>query len=498
MAKFISKLLGIEEREEKEEKPREWQEPKSFKNPVRGPLKITINAPTANVERYYFWIIRFLEKIGAFGRGYSGDKGYILKIKDVYTSAETSSYWGNVEQRKGAQQDRISQYLANIGKFIKDLFQIVRELRILDERLGYYDGIRKGEKPADIALKGIWIDIVEGGGKNPSSVYGLAAQVGFVTLPDLFFDTFVKPGDSVEKAVSGYESKGINRKVREVLARKLEQYALWRDNTERELRQRRKFVLLYLVQEFNVIKMYATWLKPYLENVKKLQQHADPASYDIATAFDTAKIELEVLAVRKQYEIMTYYGNKEERDYVKNFPVLRVRIKHVTIPQMAYQQEYQRGAIHTGHTEITIDGLVASKEDLEAYKRRSDYDTFEVLAAVDQTVEALRDDLEKYLKDAVESYKLESVKGLFPFQEKKEEKGSQSIFEPFKALLSGFAEIGKVPFSWKAKEEKEEAGDVKITRKQEEEEKKAASDSINAEVFLVYDVFKKAHKMFTP
>ena len=62
----------------------------------------------------------------------------IDKITDTFSASENSSFFGTSQQRVGLQQDKVSQYLATIGKMIKELFQLVRELRIIDERLGYY------------------------------------------------------------------------------------------------------------------------------------------------------------------------------------------------------------------------------------------------------------------------------------------------------------------------------------------------------------------------
>ncbi len=81
------------------------------------------------------------------------------------------------QQRLGAQQDKISQFLATTGKMIKELFQMVRELRIIDERLGYYDAVAQEigkplaqrRKSDDITLKGMFVDLVQGGGKSAAS-----------------------------------------------------------------------------------------------------------------------------------------------------------------------------------------------------------------------------------------------------------------------------------------------------------------------------------------
>ena len=112
---------------------------------------LKMDSPQAGVEEKYFSLLRYLENAPPFGRGYSGDSGEIIKTKDVYTAGETSSYWGSVEHRKGTQIDKFQQIMANVGQMVKALFQLLRELRILDERLSYYEGVKeKGNKGVSV------------------------------------------------------------------------------------------------------------------------------------------------------------------------------------------------------------------------------------------------------------------------------------------------------------------------------------------------------------
>ena len=144
-------------------------------------------------------MIRYLENKTPFGREYIGKGGYIIKTKDIYAAGETSSYWGSVEQRKGAQIDKFQQLMANVGNMLKALFQLWRELRILEERLEFYTESEKGSDSAEVALKDIWVTTVEGGAKNANSVMGLATQVGFVVLPDLFYSIHPRKNTDVDK-----------------------------------------------------------------------------------------------------------------------------------------------------------------------------------------------------------------------------------------------------------------------------------------------------------
>src|SRR3989338_8533198 len=146
--------------------------------------RLVVEAIHAYIEEAYYWTIDELEM------GWSFNK--FIKITDIHAASEQSAFFGVSEQRLGLQQDKVSGYLRGISEMQKALFQIVRELRVIDERIGYYKHTfnRKSEEDtvgSDITLKGVWVDQVEGGTKNAASVYGLAQTVGFSVLPDLFF-----------------------------------------------------------------------------------------------------------------------------------------------------------------------------------------------------------------------------------------------------------------------------------------------------------------------
>src|SRR3989338_3253538 len=218
-----------------------------------------------SIEEPYFWTLHYLRYFGGFPR--------IDKITDVFAAAENSAFFGASQQRLGAQQDKVSQFLATIGKMVRELFQLVREMRILDERLGYYaDSYTQSpsSESAEITLKGVWVDLVEQGAKNPASVYGMAREVQFTTLPDLFFGTHPLKQEDVDFVVEK-ERGQFNRKVKEVLKRKLRSYLAWKEHSYEELKNRRVFTLKFLRQHFDIIRMYMTWVKPYLKNIQRMQ-----------------------------------------------------------------------------------------------------------------------------------------------------------------------------------------------------------------------------------
>ncbi len=438
-----------------------------------GVLKQTLklDSTQSGVEEKYFWVTRFLASREPYGRDYYGDIGTLLKVKDIYAAAETSSYWGSIEQRKGAQIDKFQQLMTNIGNMMKTLFQILRELRIIDERLDYYERSYAGQEAAEVALKGLWVDMVEQGTKNPGSVLGLAANVGFVTLPDLFFSIHPKTKEDVDKEVDKLKD-AFNRKVREVLARKLFQYLLWKEKTYKELKVGKEFKLKYMRQHFNVIKLYLNWLRPYLRNIRKLQMSSSSQgihNVDIVTAFDTSRIELEVLAIKKKYEKSFPNSTKEEREFKHFFPCIRIKLDFVAIPQMAFQEDYQRGALHRGRTVITIEGFVSTVKDINEYIKKQEEEDLDLLKAVDESIEAMKEDIDKYLKEADELLKKEEEPMI---------KKGRGVLNPFTSLFGGL----KLLFGL-SKE------------KVDPDEAREAEGTVRMDAYLLYKVYKQTHGM---
>lgn len=421
-----------------------------------------------SIEEPYFWTLHYLRYFGGFPR--------IDKITDVFAAAENSAFFGASQQRLGLQQDKVSQFLATIGKMVRELFQLVREMRILDERLSYYaDSFTNSPsaESAEITLKGIWIDLVEQGAKNPASVYGMAREVQFTTLPDLFFSTHPKKQEDVDIVVEK-ERGQFNRKVREVLKRKLRTFLAWKEHTYEELKNRRKFTLKYLRQHFEIIRMYMTWVKPYLRNIQRLQlDQSKTETPDLIVAFESSMIEIEILAVKpagsvNQCILMHY--------------LFRTR------PEMSYTQEYQRGPLHLGRVEINFRAYAWTDKEIENYKKMREQEDFQLLGVIDGSVkaalEALGDELMRYLKEAGEE-----------FEEKKEmPKPVKTRSGPFLSVFEGFAELfTSFKMSKELKQAKKKPSQTDMMKSAIS--RKNAEESVKRVMWNTYHHFKKQHDM---
>lgn len=425
--------------------------------------RVVFENPQQSIEGIYFWSLDHLR----YGLGVA----VVDKITDLFSASENSAFFGVAQQRLGLWQDKVTGFLATIGKMVKDLFQLVREIRIIKERLSYYiDSMNPASstrESAEITLKGIFIDLVEGGAKSPASVYGLARELQFTTLPDLFFAIHPSTVKEIDPVVDKLD---FNRKVREVLKRKLRQYLEWKESTLRELQTKEKFTLKYLRQHFEVIKMYINWVKPYLKQMRRIQTEGTrTGTPELIAAFESSMIEIEVLG-RFLPE-----GNKEV------YGCTLLTFEYRTRPSMSFVQEgYQRGPIHVGETRVTFRSYMWDIDQIEAFKRFKAEEDLSLLGVVDKSVEAameaLGDELMQYLKEAGEAF--EDAKK----EEKKEEKRP--------GLLSTF-------FSISSKDKKKKPAKPKLDKFKREKEEDNAKSAAKFNCWTQYKNFKKAHGMVT-
>lgn len=423
-----------------------------------------------SMEETYFWILNYLGE----GVGFP----VVEKVTDIFAASEYSALGGVAQQRISMQQEKVSQFMHTIAKLVRELFQLVREVRILDERLAYYvDAASRSKKnfiDAQITLKGIFVDQVEGGAKSPSSVYGMSREVQFTTLPDLFFMTNVENTEQIPDAV---EKLAFNRKVKEVLKRKIYAFMRWKEFTYTEQSTRRKFTLQYLRQHFDVILMYMNWIKPYLKTIKRMQTDQRKTDMpDLVGAFEGAMIETEFFGISKLEGSGKYYS------VIDAHILFRVR------PSLSYNQEhYQRGPIHVGRAEISLRSYAWTQKEIDAYKKYREEEAMDLLGMVDKNIEDamkyLGNELKTYLRESGEPSHFETPNKVENPKKKPGEMGS--IFSGFKELFGSL-----VP-----KNEKKPKKKSKTDAMKEKDDKDKAADNAAKMMWLIYKNFKKGHKM---
>ncbi len=440
--------------------------------------QIVYESPHSSIEPYYYFCLNNLQHTLNFP--------IIDKITDIFTASEHSSFYGAAAQRLGLAQDKVSQYLAAIGAFIrKDLFQLVRDIRWLDERIKIHSDAReftdKGKlknESAEITLKGIWTDMVDGvvqGQRVSANVFQMAQQLQFTSLPDFFFSVHPQKAEEVDPLVDNIDT---TTPVKSVLKRKLNDFVIWKESNYTELKVRKNFELRYLRQHYNIINMYMQWVKPYMKHIAKLRgdiSKTEDAS--LISAFEGSMIEIEILAQRLEE------GNKDV------YTCILETYEYRTQPSLSFTQEagFHRGPIHMGELKLTLRAYTWNRKKIDAYKRMKQKEDFELFEQIDSSVkaamDAIRDDMDKYLKEAGEIV-----------AEKKEEKKEvkhESILSPFTSVGKGFTDFVGI-FAPKS------ASESDIEKKErEKKEAKKADGSVRANLWLEYKIFKKAHQILT-
>lgn len=448
-------------------------------------LRLAFEGFNKSIEDIYFFLMTSLRE--------DWQMPDVRKVKDIFTASEQSAFWGQAQNRLSIQQGQVSNYLATIGKLIKELFQIVREMRILDERIEMYELSNKAVKKsplanrrmsqaAEITLRSYWVDLKDGGVKAPGSVYGLASTLGYTALPDLFFAAPPMKHTEVDTYVDGLK---FNKKLKDVMRRKLKAYIIWKDFTYKEISTRRNFTLKFLRQHYNAIHMYISWIKPYLRNVKRLQMNFEKTmSEDLIGAFEGSVTEIEVICYKKNKLV---------------HPVVVISIDFRTRPHMEFHQEgYQhKGPVHVGRAEFTLRGYLWTDEELNNYIRMREQESFDILGDIDESlkeaIDSLGEDMRNYLRQSGEKFPEDKIKEEEKKKAAEKEAKLHGAAEPFTALFGGFKELftalNPVQISKKDKSKPTEWELDKAT--------KAASGPLERAIWNTYKNFKKANKMTT-
>ncbi len=489
--------LSDEEKKKKKEEELEKNNPfihKKSLDPKNGEkaLRLLLDNMGDSVEKHYFFFQKFMT--GHPSTSFGIKTKHLYKLKDVFDASVSSSFHGQIGTKTSAMQQQVSSYLSQIGQLTKTIFPLVREIRMMDERMEFYrESLNKpqGDDSArqnEVALKSTWVEVVEQGMQNPNSVYSMATKLGFVTLPDLFFGinphgkTPKEQKERLSKILDAMQKeKSFNFKVRTALEKKMIAYYTWKQKTWQEMHHTWKFRLKSLKQHYNVIHLYTSWIKPYLTALKSLQMKGDTGAHELVSSFESSKMELELLAVFKE--------GKEGKEEKKNYnSCALVRITVVTRPELIFAQGGQRQVQHSGQVKISIEPYVATTEDIEFYRNYTDKEIMkrisgveygDVVQDIESVLESIGDDVKEYLREAEEGKK----------EEKKEEKKNpkQSIMDPFTALMDSLK-----MFKLQKSDKKN-----KTDEKARENEKKSLAKDASGKAWALYDIFKKSNGMLT-
>ena len=428
--------------------------------------KLTYDSFSEGLEPIYFWILDFMRDKAPGGLGMTIKKGI-----EGYEASIGSGYFGEIGARATQMQQKAAEYLGAINTVIKSILNLVYDLNEFEIRLKNYDHYKSKNEQEKVtamyALKGIWMDNVDvRAGRG--SVNSLTQELNFATLRDAFF-IYGTPAE-VNKA-------DLNDRVKRILVQKLGLFNDWRERSELEIRNRFTVEKAYLKSQVGTLKLYSSWVKPYLVAAQKLKMK-EFNTPDIVSSFSNLEMSLTLYGSKEVKPESVKASFKKIKTDRKYYSVVKADLHFRTIPT-AVEGRGGRHYVHGGRIEMVFTSYMMDDIELNAIESQELYEDLDLVEKwVNVSLETLAKDVERYIN--------ENVSG-----EKKEEKKSITkkpvLDNPFKGALSGFGEI-LYPFMSIIKP-------VPKTSFLEKETLNAAQSQADKLCYLIYYVYKKAHGM---
>ncbi len=416
------------------------------------------------LEPVYFWTLDFLRSDAPSGLGLQ-----VEKIEEEFEASAGGGYFGELGARASAMQDRAMAILRQVNAIIKEIVNLIYDLKEYEMRLETYNNIDpkkqsdlEERKTSELSLRSIWMDQVDIK-KGIGSINNLTrGDLQFVTLRD----GFMQASDLKEA-----NKLDLNKRVKSILKKKLSEYLQWRDYSEKELRKRYSIEKNYLKSQIDSLKLYTKWARPYLRASQKLGMkeigETKLPNPDIVAAFNNMQMELSLFAKKeiKPESIFPEYSRFEFED--KYFACLQVDFKYRTVPQSVRSGQSTHYA-HLGTVDVYFSAYAMTEKEMEKIQKE---EVFEDMALVehltDVSLKELQEDIDKYLGD----------------EEDKIKEKNKSFPNPMKGLLDTLKPI---------KLFKRKAGKYET-----EKLSQAARNAAKQNCLVIYDVFKKAHRMMT-
>ena len=429
---------------------------------------ITYDTFGGTLEPVYFWTLDFLRNQNPSGLGFE-----VNKIEEEFEASAGGGFFGELGTKVSVMQDRAMKILETINAILRTIINLIYDLKEYDMRLEIYDGIdaTKQKNPrereaSEYSLKAVWMDQVDikaGMGSINNLTRG---DLQFVTLRDAFMQV------NTTKQVNKLD---LNKRVKIVLLKKLKEYNIWKKLSESELRKRYSVEKNYLRAQVDSLRLYTKWAKPYLRAAQKLgmkefRTDANLPSPDIVTTFDNMKMELKLFGKKeiKPTKVHDSYDNYKFNE--KFYSCVEVEFKFRTAPQVARQGQSTHYA-HLGVIDIFFRAFGLSESDILDIEKLEVFEDMEFIENLtESSLKDMQADIDYYVQGKEpEIKKITKEKLPNPFM------GMKELLSPLTAL---FAE----------KEANSTQKKLVIGAAKSE-----AMDSCQ----LLYDIFKKTHRMMT-
>jgi len=432
-------------------------------NSVPCEYHVCYDSISEGLEPIYFWILDFMRSPPPSGKGYE-----VNKAEENFEASAGSGYFESVGLRAGAMQDRAIKIMGSVNTIVRSIINLLYDLKEFKMRLDTYDELKSKEKDkaegAELSLRAMWMDMVDIK-KGRGSINMMTQELQFVTLRDAFMQA------KDEKDAGRMD---LNKRVKLILKRKLNEYLKWRDQSEIELRKRCNIEKGYLKTQVDSLKLYTKWARPYLRAAAKLGMK-DFNSPDVISAFSNMQMELTLLGKKEVKPESVFESYADIRFGKKVYSCVEVKLSFRTVPQMIRAQSGTQ-YVHTGFTDIRIMPYVFTSDEVEYIEKQELYDDLDL---VENLTEVSLKELQTDLDDIFEEKKPE-----------KEEKKKTELL-PFVGVFKGFKKTaGELSGGIKSVLNIGESYEIgKIKEK--------AKDSALDIALDIIDKYKKAHGMIS-
>ncbi len=437
---------------------------------------LSFDSQQNQLEPIYYWILDFAAQIGW---------GDMEKTIDNFMASPGSGQFSEMNMKATKMQEEGMKILGGMNQIIKSVLNLIYDLKEFELRLGHYDDYKSDKKDKKdagmLALKQIWLDNVDLK-RGRGSIHQMAAEMGFSTIREAFM--IANSLEDVKKMNSDSDGGLINDSVMRILIPRLNEFLKWVDYSEKELRKRFNIERNYLKSQIETVKLYSSWMKPYLEAAEKLKQRGFEKDAALVNAFSTTMFELQLFKAKAVgVDGERFLGYKPRRAYDK---VIIITMKYRGHVSQRVTQKGDYGFGMGGVVDVNFDSYALNEEELSLAKKlleKSDLDkSIEFsLDVAGEALSELKEDLDYFLKTREERDNGD--------EEKSKEQKSLDI-NPFSAL---FGLSNKKESKKEMKVSKQ--GEIKKDNFVEKTMRGKAITEAAGALYTIYDVYKKSHGM---
>jgi hypothetical protein len=435
-----------------------------------------------SLEPKYFWIIDFMKK----------QQFKLEKTMETMGASVVSMFFGEMSARKQHLERRGMEIIGTVNVVVKSIINLLYDLREFDRRLKIYDELivddKSKQEAADAALKRVWMDEVDIR-KGGASINSMSAQKGleFITLRDAFM---------IAKGTKDVDKMDINDRIKRILTGRLVEYEKWRDESDKELHQRRRIELAYLKSQVETLRLYSMWARPYLEAAQRLSfEDVSVKDPDLIQAFDQNVIKITVRGTkffhlkdlfkrtglpRGQSPPATWSEERQEEWKLARLGPKVIGIEEVEFtfrskPALVSQAQTGGAFRQLGKLIIEFRGYAMRLDEYEKLEKQEEWEAMKFIEGMTtESLSTMREEIDTYLSELDKEEKKEEKKKTEPIIDKfMKGIGFGKAGGSIEGLLGGFTSLNQ--------------------RALEDRAKTVLRDEMVDKIFTLYDIFKKAH-----